>query len=270
MRESGFFKDGQLRTINIQTPPGTLSIKNALMSGYEISFPENRYNLYKLRYTKEPDRRIAEWIHKEWEHLCWNDFHYIQPPDYNGDNPETLDELCVYYKKCRTAGPLSNIEKKKFAGLFLDMIFEEACLLSRKLEMPFRRLHLYSASRLGTVASTDCGGGISYNAFHLFEDAESIRQTLVHELCHSVVSGHGRVFSKILEDSLLSLGFISRPCAFSDKLYDKYDQGARFPYGKYCPGYDFYDRSNLFPLIVSVTQNPKLNPMRGISLWKNV
>ena len=152
----------------------------------------------------------------------------------------------------------------------LDMIFEESCLLSRKLEMPFRRLHLYSASRLGTVASTDCGGGISYNAFYLFEDAESIRQTLVHELCHSVVSGHGRTFSKVLEDSLLSLGFISRPCAYSDKLYDPYDFGARFPYGKYCPGYDFYDRSNLFPLIVSVTRNPKLNPMRGISLWKNV
>ncbi|MBQ9310146.1 MAG: hypothetical protein IJ222_04700 [Bacteroidales bacterium] len=169
-------------TGTIQNPhPGTLSIKKALISGYEISFPENRYKLYKLRYTKEPDRRIAEWIHKEWEHLCWTDFHYIQPPDYNGYTPETLDELC-----------------------------------------------------------------------------------------HSVVSGHDRTFSKVLEDSLLSLGFISRPCVCSDKLYDPYGHGARFSYGKYCSGYDFYARSNLFPLIVAVSRTPKLNPMRGISLCKNV
>ncbi len=270
LRESGFFKDDRLYTIDILTPSGTLSIKKAFRSGYEISFPDNSYNLYKLRYTKDPDIKIAEWIHKEWEHLCWSDFHYIQPPDYNGDSPETLDELCVYYKKCRTAGPVSNVEKKKFAGLFLDLICEDACQLSRKLEMPFRRLYLYSSDRLGTVARTDCFGGISYNAFYLFEDAESIRLTLVHELCHSVEPHHGKSFSKVLEDSLLALGFISRPCAFSDKFYDPFGHGAHFPYGKYCPGYDFYDRTTLVPLIVSVSQNPQLNPMRGISLWKNV
>lgn len=270
LQESGFLKNEQLYAIDILTPLGTLSIKKSFRSGYEISFPDNRYNLYKLRYSKEPGWKIADWVHKEWGHLCWGDFHYSQPPDYNGDSPDNLDELCVYYKKRRAEGPISGIERKKIAGMFLDMIFDEAYQLSRKLELPFQRLHLYSSDRLSTVASTDCFGKISYNAFYLFDDADSIRQTLVHELCHSLEYGHGKKFSKILEESMLALGFISRPCAYSDKFYDPFEQGAHFPSGKYCPGYDFYVRSNMFPFIVSVIKNPELNPMRGISLWKNV
>lgn len=100
IQESGLFMLGGAIKLTVQMQDGNLCI-SSLWGGPEIGFPHN-CNTYKLPHTKHVERRTAEWIINEWEHLCWTDFHYIPPREYNGDNPQTLDELCVYYKNLRS------------------------------------------------------------------------------------------------------------------------------------------------------------------------
>ena len=214
---------------------GKLSI-SSLWGGPEIIFPNN-CNSYKLPHTRHIENRTAEWICKEWEHLCWTDFHYIQPREYDGDDPQTLDELCVYFRNLRQKPRVSKAEKERTLKLFLNLIFEEATVYAEKLNMPFHSLHLQSLSSMNVLAKTDGCGIITYNVHKLFYDADSIRHTLVHELCHSVVKGHGKEFSKVMEESMLALEFIPRPCSYSARLYESMHSGARFPLGIYCPGY---------------------------------
>ena len=233
---------------------------STLCNGYEVNFPENNYNRYILHYKKDVDKKVAEWVCNEWDNLCWNDFKYIAPKEYDGDDPQTLDELCVFNRNLRNRDKVSRTEMKRVAMRFLDLIFVEAKDFAEQLGMPFRQLHLLS-SKKNYRAKTDCKGRITYNIFYLFEDADSIRQTLVHELSHSLCSGHGKDFCKVMEDAMLSLKLIPRPCAYSDKI-DSWYFGIRFPTGCYCPGYEFrhlsihdeYVRSREF--------------MDRISLWK--
>jgi len=238
IQESGLFRLGGATKLTIQMQKGKLCI-SSLWGGPEIGFPHN-CNTYKLPHAKHIDRRTAEWICKEWEHLCWTDFHYIPPREYDGDDPRTLDELCVYFKNLRQKARVSRMEKERILKLFLDLIYDEANVFAEKVNMPFHSLHLLSLSSINVNANTDCRGTITYNVHKLFQDADSIRHTLIHELCHSVVKGHGKEFSKVMEESMLALGFIPRPCSYSTRLYESLHSGARFPIGIYCPGYQWY------------------------------
>ena len=238
IRESGLFRIGGITKHTIQMPDGNLSI-SALNGGAEIGFPHN-CNSYKLPDSKHIERRTAEWICKEWGHLCWTDFHYIQPRVYDGDDPQTLDELCVYYKNLRQKPRVSRTEKERILKLFLNLLFDEAMVYAEKLNMPFHCLHLLPLSPINVNARTNGRGSIMYNIHKLFYDADSIRHTLVHELCHSVVKGHGKEFSKVMEESMLALGFIPRPCSYSTMLDESLPSGAHFPIGIFCPGYHWY------------------------------
>lgn len=246
-QESGLFRLGGTTKLTIQMQNGKLFI-SSLWGGPEIRFPHN-CNTYKLPHTKHVDRRTAEWICKEWEHLCWTDFHYTPPQDYFGNDPKTLDELCVLFKNLRHKRRVSRLEKEFVINRFLELMYEEAKGFAEKLNMPFHSLRLLSIGSLSKIANTDGHGTITYNVNRLYQDADTIRQVLVHELCHSIRSDHGNEFSKVMEESMISLGLISRPCSYSTYL-DMSDKtsgailpdgsGARFPTGRYCPGYNFF------------------------------
>ena len=254
MKEAGIMTQGRNSKMCLQTPVGELSIIT-LSRGYEIRFPRNGFNRYKLAYTRNAEMRVAEWICNEWDHLCWSDFQYVPPAEYGGKDPGTLDEMCVYYRNVRKMARVSRAEKDRVARLFLDFIFDEARTFADRLDLPFQRLHLYSSMNRQHIAHTDGSGSISYNANRLSCDADSIRETLVHELCHSVCRGHGKDFAKAMENAMLTLGLIPRPCAYSDHL-DTSFSGPRFPIGQHCPGYNF-NKGVIWPL-----------KMDMVSLWK--
>lgn len=206
-----------------------------------VHFPYN-INRYSVRRGKT-SKKACSFILDNYERLSWKDFHYIEPPEFLGESPQTLDELCMYYRRIRqTKARISREEKQFVLGRFRDFIFEELQSFSERLEMPFKKLTLrnFRSGRFPghVVANTDCRGNISFNKGFLYDDADSIRETLVHELCHSQSRGHGKEFSRILEESLIKLGLISRPCAWSEHL-SMSATGVRLPLGKYCPGYDF-------------------------------
>lgn len=200
-----------------------------------IHFPGN-LNTYRLRYSKGAEISVAEWIYQEWEHLCWNDFTYNAPSEYIGNDPQTLDEMCVFYRHLCLRHRVTK-EEKRFAVIrFLDLMFEESLHFANGINLPFRSLRLFHKG-LSSIASTDCHGHIIYHTTYLCYDADSIRQTLVHELCHGAVRGHTKEFSKTMENAMLTLKLINRPCAYDEHLMAP--EGARFPTGKYCPGYNF-------------------------------
>ena len=238
IQKSGLFRLGGATKLTVQLLNGKLSI-SSLWGGPEIGFPNN-CNSYKLPHTKHIENITAEWICKEWEHLCWTDFHYRPPQEYDGDDPQTLDELCCYFRNLRQKPRVSRAEKERTLKLFLNLIFEETTLYAEKLNMPFHSLHLQALGSINVRAKTDGCGTITYNVHKLFYDADSIRHTLVHELCHSAVKGHGKEFSKVMEESMLALEFIPRPCSYSARLYESMRSGARFPIGIYCPGYQWF------------------------------
>ena len=235
IRDYGIKREEEYWGLCIKTQVGKLLIRGAIWVGYELYLPDN-CNCYKMRVSKEVDKKMAEWICKEWEHLSWMDFHYVTPPEYNGNDPQTLDELCVYYRALRQHINVSDEEKKKVARRFLDLMFEETKTYAAVLDMPFNKLRLFSAMRNNAV--TNGQGSITYNPHIFYHDADSIRAVLVHELCHSVELGHGKRFSIANEEAMLTLGLIPRPCAYSEKL--SVNNGPRFPIGQHCPGYDFF------------------------------
>lgn len=206
-----------------------------------VRFPNN-VNKYSVKYGKS-FKTVCSFIMDNYETLSWTDFHYVEPPEFLGDDPRTLDELCMYYRRIRQTKTRIQMEEKEFVlGRFRDFIFEELKSYSERLEMPFKKLTLrnFRKSRASgsTIANTDCQGSVNFNKGFLYDDADSIRGTLVHELCHSQKGGHGKEFSLILENSMLKLGLIPRPCAWSKKL-SMPRTGAKFPLGRYCPGYNF-------------------------------
>ena len=206
-----------------------------------VHFPYN-VNSYFIRHGKS-FKTVCSFIMDNYEKLSWTDFHYVEPPEFLGDDPRTLDELCMYYRRIRQTKTRIQMEEKEFVlGRFRDFIFEELKSYSERLEMPFKKLTLrnFRKSRASgrTIANTDCQGSVNFNKGFLYDDADSIRETLVHELCHSQKGGHGKEFSLILEHSMLKLGLIPRPCAWSKKL-SMPRTGAKFPLGRYCPGYNF-------------------------------
>lgn len=214
-----------------------LADKNSII----VRFPNN-VNKYSVKYGKS-FKTVCSFIMDNFEELSWTDFHYVEPPEFLGDDPRTLDELCMYYRRIRQTKTRIQMEEKQFVlGRFRDFIFEELKSYSERLEMPFKKLTLrnFRKSRANgrVIANTDCRGNINFNKGFLYDDADSIRETLVHELCHSQNGGHGKEFSLILENSLLKLGLIPRPCAWSKNL-SMPRTGARFPLGQYCPGYNF-------------------------------
>jgi len=227
-------------SLEIISPEGSLDIKR--FNNLSVKFPLNR-NIYSIRQGANDLCRLVEFICSELNHLSWNDFHYAQPNDYKGNEPSSLDDLCVYYRNLRQNPRVTMDEKRFVLRRFYDLMYIETESFARTLGMPFRKLTLNNFSRSKNnpsraMASTDCFGTIHYNRFYLFFDADSIRQILVHELCHSTNRGHSKEFSKVYEESMLALGLITRPCAFSDHLCMP-DTGARFPTGSYCPGFDF-------------------------------
>ena len=254
IRESGIKPGEGCNRLYIKTLNGFLDVKT-LWGGYKICFPDN-CNHYNLNYKKDADKKVAEWICKEWDHLCWNDFRYVSPSEFTGTNPQTLDELCVFHRNLRQKPRVYRAEKEMVASRFLDLIFAQAKKYADILGMPFHKLHLFTSKGL-YIAWTNFSGAITYNANYLYDDADSIRQTLVHELCHSVKHGHGKEFSRVMEEAMLTLKLISRPCAYSDKLIN-WMSGARFPTGKYCPGYDFIVRGSGYDHVI----------FKKISLWK--
>ena len=257
IRESKVLSGGYYTRMYVKTKTGDLLIAKDWKGGTLIWFPLNE-NKYKLTFSKDVDKKNAEWICKEWEHFSWADIHYSSPAEYAGNDPQTLDELCVYYRRLRRTNHWDQEVKNKVAQLFLDLIFEEATIFAQKLNMPFHTLHLFSSRSRTTIASTNCEGLITFNAHRLHQDADSIRFEIVHELCHSVSGGHGRDFNKAMEEAMLFLGLITRPCAFSNKLCNW--NGVRFPTGNYCPGYDFEDRDS--------EDTPEQPFMDKTSLWK--
>lgn len=205
-----------------------------------VSFPNN-VNKYSVRHGKTFNN-VCSFIMDNYERLSWTGFHYAEPPEFLGDNPRNLDELCMYYRRIRRTRARIQMEEKEFVlGRFRDFIFEELKSYSERLEMPFKKLTVrnFRKSRASgrSIANTDGRGNINFNKGFLYDDADSIRGSLVHELCHSQNGGHGKEFSLILENSLLKLGLITRPCAWSEHL--SMPNGARFPLGEYCPGYNF-------------------------------
>ena len=245
--ESGVLRDGGITRLSIKTNNGVLYI-SVSQGRVIIRFPHN-CNAYKRDFAKHTGRITAEWICKEWDHLSWTDFHYTPPQDYFGNDPKTLDELCVFFKNLRHKRRVSRLEKEFVINRFLELMYEEAKVFAEKLNMPFHSLRLLSIGSLSKIANTDGHGTITYNVNRMYQDADTIRQVLVHELCHSIRSDHGNEFSKVMEESMISLGLISRPCSYSTYL-DMSDKtsgailpdgsGARFPTGKYCPGYNFF------------------------------
>lgn len=227
-------------SLEIVSPAGSLDIRR--LNNLSVNFPLNRNN-YSVRQGDNDLCRLVDFICTELGHLSWNDFQYVQPKDYNGNDPSSLDEICVYYRNIRQHPRVSMEEKRFILRRFYDLMYIETEAFAKTLDMPFKKLKLNNFSRSKNsqgraIANTDCNGTIHYNRFYLFYDADSIRQTLVHELCHSVNHGHGKEFSKIYEESMLALGLITRPCAFSNHICMP-DTGARFPTGSYCPGFDF-------------------------------
>ncbi len=232
--------------IRIKTASGPASHHGILTLMVEknsiiVRFPKN-VNKYSIRYGKS-FKNVCSFIMDNYERLTWTDFHYVEPTEYLGEDPRTLDELCVYYRRLRKTKSRIKMEEKEFIlGRFRDLIFEELRSYSERLEMPFKKLTLrnFRNSRASgrAIANTDCRGNINFNKGFLYDDADSIRGTLVHELCHSRNSGHGKEFSLIFENSLLKLGLIPRPCACSEHL-SMPNSGARFPLGEDCPGYNF-------------------------------
>ena len=256
IRESKVLSGGDLTRMYVKTKTGDLFIARD-SCGCAIGFPQNKDNAYKLTFSKDVDKKVADWICKEWEHLSWADFHYTSPAEYTGNDPQTLDELCAFYRRLRMSDIWNQEVKSMVARRFLDFIFEEASTFAQKLNMPFHTLHLFSPPGR-RLASTDCAGKITFNAHKLHQDADTIRQIIVHELCHSVIMGHGKRFSKTMEEAMLTLGLIPRPCAFSDKLCNW--GGVNFPTGSYCPGYDFEDTDS--------KDTPEHPYMDKTSLWR--
>ena len=256
---SKIIRDYEIYPLCIKTQVGNLLIRRSIFGGgYELWFPDN-CNRYKMRVSKEVDKKIAEWIFREWEHLCWTEFHYLTPQEYKGDDPQTLDDLCVYYRALRQQINVPNEEKKKVARRFLDLMFEGTKKYALVLDMPFKKFHLFSA--MVNRAVTNGQGSITFNSHSLYDNADSIRAVLVHELCHSVVWGHGKRFSKVMEESMLTLGLIPRPCAYSEKLCE--NNGAGFPIGRDCPGYDFATDT-----IDSYLAERKTPFLGEVNLWK--
>lgn len=206
-----------------------------------VHFPYN-VNSYFIRHGKS-FKTVCSFIMDNYETLSWTDFHYVEPPEFLGDDPRTLEEVCMYYRRIRQTKTRIQMEEKEFVlGRFRDFIFEELKSYSERLEMPFKKLTLrnFRKSRASgsPIANTDCQGSVNFNKGFLYDDADSIRGTLVHELCHSQNGGHGKEFSLILENSMLKLGLIQRSCAWSEHL-SMPSTGAIFPLGRYCPGYNF-------------------------------
>lgn len=235
IRDSKVLSGGDYLELHIMTNRGKLYI-GRWCGGYMITFPLNEDNCYQPRFRKDIEKKVADWICKEWNHLCWNDFHYTSPAAFKGDNPKTLDEACVYFRNLRSSNNWNQDIKEYVTQRFLDLTFEEAKNFANKLNMPFNRLYI-SSSFGPLLAYTDGQGKIILNTNCLFQDADTIRQILVHELCQHVSLKQGSVLCKAKEDSMLQLGLIPRPCAYSDKLIHLL--GIVFPTGKYCPGYDF-------------------------------
>lgn len=220
--------------IKLITPKGDVLISKNWYSFYDISFPLNPNPYIAKRNTTE--KTLAKIISRDIDKLSWMDFHYVSPSPFVGDTPRTLDELCVFYQNLRMKSRVSQMEKDYVLERFAELIFEEAHRLSSILEMPFTSLHLHRGG-LRIIASTDCYGHITFNSRFLFYDADSIREILVHELCHSESRGHSKRFNEVMEKSLLKCNLISRPCACSPNLSAR--SGASFPIGKCCPGYNF-------------------------------
>ncbi len=59
MKEAGIMTQGRNSKMCLQTPVGELSIIT-LSRGYEIRFPRNGFNRYKLAYTRNAEMRVAE------------------------------------------------------------------------------------------------------------------------------------------------------------------------------------------------------------------
>lgn len=187
----------------------------------------------KENATKET---VEKFINRYAEKLSWSDYIYVPPAPYYGNAPKTLDELCVFYQQLRMHSRVYQDEKDFVIERFAELIFEEAMRLADILEMPFSSLFLHHGTTR-RIASTNCKGHITYNTRFLFDDADTIRETLVHELCHSKEGGHGLRFSKLMEQSMLKCGLIHRPCVYAPQL--RMSNGACFPIGKHCPGYNF-------------------------------
>lgn len=222
----------------IVTPKGEISVSKFMSdNGYYLRYPKN-YNQYKFKLGTSA-KTMARVIQRDIDVLSWAEFHYVHPEPFVGDDPRTLDELCVYYQQLRQKPRVSQNEKYYVLKSFADLIFEETKKFSDILDMPFKTLLVYSGG-YRTIARYDwveCR--VSFNSNFFFHDADSIRQTIVHELCHSRAHGHGMRFSSIMEESMLKCGLISRPCVCSPQLIMGNYSGARFPVGKYCPGYNF-------------------------------
>ena len=233
IRESEVLSGGYYSSMYVKTKAGDLFVAKE-SRGCLIQFPHNTFNYYVMPFSKETDKEVAEWVCKEWEHLSWTDFHYTPLVAYDGNALQNLDDVCADCRHLRENNIWTQDIHSIVARLLLDSIYEESDSLARKLNMPFQSLQLLS-SNIRAGAYTDGAGNITFNARYIFPDADSIRQTIVHELCHSVSPGHGRKFNKAMEEAMLLLGLVPRPCAYSHKL-NNYG-GPVFPIGIFSPGY---------------------------------
>ena len=233
LKENGF--------VSLESPVGRFRIKR--YENLTVEFPCN-INMYSIRQGPNDLYRLADFICEEHQHLSWTEFHYKQPDDYQGYDPETLDQLCVFYRRMRQNKKRISLEDKTFLlQRFYDLIYQETENFAKILGVPFHKLKILNFTRSRSypgraIANTDCNGTIHYNRYYLFHDAETIRQVLVHELSHQKERGHSKKFSKYHEEAMLELGLIPRACAYSKHLCEPLS-GAKFPTGEYCPGYDF-------------------------------
>lgn len=222
--------------IKLITPKGEIGFGRKWSGGYYIVFPQN-CNSYVVR-SNASEQKMAKIIYQDIDRLSWMDYQYVEPSPFVGDIPQTLDEVSAYYQDVRKKLRITQEEKDFVLDCFAKQMFEETLRLSSIIEMPFKSLHLhYGSTKI--IARTDGKGNIEYNSRCLFHDADTIRQTIIHELCHSETLGHGKRFSTVMESTMMKCGYIDRPCACSPNISTSMPAGARFPIGRYCPGYNF-------------------------------
>ncbi|MGM9743026.1 MAG: hypothetical protein ACI3ZC_08210, partial [Candidatus Cryptobacteroides sp.] len=100
--------------IHIKTASGLNDILTLMADNNSIivRFPNN-VNKYSVKYGKS-FKTVSTFIMDNYERLSWTDFHYVEPPEFLGDNPRTLDELCMYYRRIRQTKTRIQMEEKEF------------------------------------------------------------------------------------------------------------------------------------------------------------
>lgn len=215
---------------NVCTDDGTIELH--FINGHSacIRFPRNP-NVYCLnRLSPDKEKRtavISAFLSRELLHLSWKEDDYLVNPKPVGVDYAPLDEACKRIEALRP-GTYQQSELKDILADVADAMYVELYEYSKILGHCFKHLELRQFRPNNSIGisypsgtkATYSNGTIAYNTSYLSKNPQNIRITLIHELCHDGLSGHGPVFAKRMEDSFLKLGYIERPCVYAKEYRD--------------------------------------------------